>query len=345
MMDKPKPKGGDEEAGWRGIAIAFASIGLITILIVLGVVFDLPNIPRVPSDIVDKLDGIYKIALIFAGFTTFATVVWRGLIAARQADAQRDQVTWLAEQIAIHDSNNLAQLLEKASDLLGDEKPVRRMAGISILQSIAEDKNDRFSNAALDLLADYLERNGQDGLVGYESQYVISAIRAVAQRTSRRCRLFIEFNGSSRESAETRPVWASVWGVTGVSYKAGDFKDADFTNFFDPETTYTFDRCNFIDCDVDLSQDFFANCQFHNCRILKFSVSVLNKQSLWGCDFSGAEIFGGGRMEPLVDRDCWYDPQKPPITEGLNVVEGFEWSTVLAMGKPDRPTWMNLLGS
>ncbi len=130
-----------------------------------------------------RTDTVYKVALLCAAAVTFCTVVWRGLISARQANYQQKQIDNLARQIAATEENNLAGLLQKGAELLGQtDNRAHVGAGIATLQSLITAENPKFTREAMELLADHLDEKYQHTNSGPLFRSIIQALDAGAER-------------------------------------------------------------------------------------------------------------------------------------------------------------------
>lgn len=175
----------------------------------------------------EKLESAWRIMVIAGGLLTLLTVVWRGLIATRQADQQREQLEKIQRQIEQTDENNLAGLLQRGAESIADsDQESHASAGIAILQSIATARNDRFATPALDLLATFVERQSGNG---HTDSIVMSAISAMnrahddaGRYASRSMRCRAEFDADEIDIADRlAAAWMPIRGVLWLYYEGG----------------------------------------------------------------------------------------------------------------------------
>lgn len=284
----------------------------------------------------ERVDVIYKLALIGVGAVTFCTVVWRGLISTRQADAQlratslqREQIDKLALQIAATEETTLADLLQQGAELIGESsKKPHVAAGIAILQSVLEAPNRKFASQAMNLLADFVQDNytygTPDNLIG-------AAIAALGQgatldRYSSRRLSFDARSLSVEQSREDE--WKMISGVAAVRYLGGVWEGSE-RSALNAKTKFSFIEVRIESADIDVRKHMFRGCHFERCEIRGISAVVAKRNQFESCDFSGAEIQTGSGFPDLRDQGNHYFAENPPQGRIRT-----HWSTVLNVIEP-----------
>lgn len=269
-----------------------------------------------------NIDIVYKLGLIGAGLITFCTVAWRGLLATQQVDAQRQQIEKLAAQISATEENNLARLLQKGAELIGEsENGAHVAAGIATLQAVATASNGKFATEAMDLLVDYLEANYVFGMRDKLQNAAFAALKAGA-RSERSASRSVKFNAV--EGIETKtPFWRVIRGVRSADYKGGlVFFEKGLHN---EKTRYSFVDATFDRCEVIPSKNsYFLRCDFYKCEIKSTNSRFMSNNTFRDCDFSGALINDAEKFRPLSETGNYYFVDTPP-QGGDQVV----WSNLL----------------
>lgn len=256
---------------------------------------------------------------------TFCTVVWRGLISARQADTQQRQIEKLSEQIASSTESSLADLLQRGAELVAEtNKPAHVAAGIAILQSVALNDRGAFATEAMDLLADFatLEFNSRNATVPYASAVQALALGAQRGRISGRAVTLT----LDEESYWDMP----LKGVRRVTYRGGIVRKRFLERSVSSTTARQFNSTHFENCrhNVDGS---FMNCTFYSCHILGISGSWFSVNMFHNCDFSGASIEDADEFPDLkLENGNWFDPMNPPTCADGSI----EWEQFLTRGRP-----------
>ncbi|OBQ72374.1 hypothetical protein [Mesorhizobium loti] len=264
------------------------------------------------ASISDRIDIVYKLGLIGAGLITFCTVVWRGLLATQQVDAQRKQIEKLSSQIAMTEESNLAALLQKGAELISDDsKPGYVSAGIATLRAVLTSPNPKFAVEAMDLIADFIQanyRHSQAG-VGYESA---SAALLAGERLGRISDRTLVFEAPADESGDMT-YWVPVHGVAGVAYFGGDIIGYDFRVAAPVKARFHHVRIYGDDVVVTPRH---AGCTFERCRIVAIQDdNAFERNTFKDCDFSNAKLnVSRVAITDLRLQGNYFSPDKPPYS-------------------------------
>lgn len=322
----------EKEDTWQSLAIAAAVILLVgfvcSCIWVIGAPDDKARLLRVQ---ISAPFGVFGGAVV-----TFCTIVWRGLISKRQADAQlkatnlqREQIDKLALQISATEENNLAQLLHKAAELVAEiEKPAQVSAGIAILQSVATDGNGKFAGEAMNLLADYVKNRIVPGTGDPFTQSALSALSAGAD-IGRKAKRALTLRISDYPEEMQKRQWPTVRGVDLVVYWGGrlSLTEEHFDLRFNP--IFRSNRVLFDSGLANFSRASYWECEFDDVQIVELSTSDWGSNSFRRCDFSDAVVRGSNELTDLRAGQNYFNPSHPPIFD-----QDVEASDVLCVGRP-----------
>lgn len=290
-----------------------------------------------PQQLNANVDVIYKLGLIGVGVVTFCTVVWRGLITSRQADAQRDQLEKLSEQIAATETTNRANLFHKGAEFLAEEdKPARVAAGIAMLSAVGRARDPLFSVQVLDLLADFVQAKGppawRDNL-GLSAMDALEQVSAICGQTSSRV---LEFSlpEADRDWLEARNIFLRLLiGPKRSLYSHMRFNFVDVNEFTAGQTDQVFAHCLFLGGSFDFTYGNFRECEFHQSRVHVYGRGPGLKGEFYKCDFSGCRF--DYHPETLSDfslNENYFDPDNPPICTVSD--RQFDWSRKFVVSRP-----------
>ncbi|MGN6144742.1 MAG: hypothetical protein ACTHOP_14250 [Mesorhizobium sp.] len=294
-----------------GLCVIFAT--LVAVLIAL---FSLRGQP-----LTERVDVIYKLALIGVGIVTFCTVVWRGLITTRQADAQlhatilqREQIDKLALQIAATEENTLADLLQRGAQLIAESaKKAHMAAGVAILQSVAEAPNAKFAIQAMNLLADFVQDNYKLGISDVIAEGAISSLKAGAflERNSTRV---LKFDARPIKATSNDGTWRIISGVKAVRYLGGAIDYVESSEL-SRKTRYFFTETRIENSNLNLKKSTFNKCVFDSCEILVATGLSIKRNTFEDCDFSGAVIDNPTGFVDLRSGGNFYNIGEEPKTK------------------------------
>lgn len=320
MNDEKRRILGDDTEGrraddWLTAAISFGVISAAVVLFLF-----VPTILLDGKIDADRVDAIYKLALLCGAIVTFMTVVWRGLISSRQANyqqrqlgIQQAQLERLAEQHAATVENTLAQQLQKGAELVADEKPARVAAGIATLGAVARTKGARFGMQARDLLLDVIKDKGL-------KNHNVPAVKRAASELLEAFRtepaiihdmITFEADDSPAVPDDHFAEWELIAGVERCVYIGGVF----YRQAID-ETLLRymkFERVRFTECTIfDLSKIRGKKCRFYKSTFLHADSASLEEYEFDECDFSETIISVNAPMPDMREGANWYMPGHEP---------------------------------
>jgi len=258
--------------------------------------------------------GVAAFALV-----TFLTACWRGSINTRQAD--------------IAEREGRAKLLQEGAKLLAErDKDAHISAGIASLEILISGPDRRLALQAMNLIADFVQRELSDNPGGRFSEEAFGALAVgaklgiVAQRTVRFA------------CDDERVQWPPIEGIKAVTFTNGtiegflgqyDFKDQ-------PNFSYYGTRFNFYNgLKIDGR---FSNCTFSYCEISMWRQrGGLSTATFEDCDFSSATILlsQGTALESLKERKNYFQSRLPPsIKVGAEFIEDPSEFLVVKRPKP-----------
>lgn len=283
----------------------------------------------------DRIDILSRFAAYLVAAVTFCTVVWRGLISAKQAEYQQEQLDSLTRQIASTEENNFAQLLQKGAELVEDETKFARVnAGIAILQAVAEAPNDKFREQARGLIAYFIRAHGRYAHLGRGVNLAISAFNSIYNTTRVISPTSFYFEEDAEEAARTpeqETDWKIIYGAAEVVYAHGNFAHTVFAR--DLPTGILFRRVAFGHCTFVAAYELdMFHCYFYRCRFHAITTRMLSSHRFNECDFSGIKIIRDTNEVPsLIEGNNWYDPDNPPTgSDGRDL----DWDAMFVRGKP-----------
>lgn len=302
----PNKKSDDSEGrradDWLTYAIVLGIFSIAGIAWFLVWAFDVEEVSRVT-----RIDVVYKVALLCAAVVTFCTVVWRGLISARQANYMQKQIDNLARQIAATEENNLAGLLQKGAELLGQiDNRAHVAAGIATLQSLVTADNPKFAREAMELLADHIDEKYQSNNDGPLFKSIVQALEAGAARGIVAART-VDFSWNE----STTGAWVVFRGVEKLRYVGGAIENYD--DFYGRPKGVNLEcvGVHLRHCEIDRVDGRFSHCQFERCGISDLALSNDASVSFIGCDFSDATVSGSILASVIFD-NCYFSRQHPP---------------------------------
>ncbi|RVD14254.1 MAG: hypothetical protein EOS73_16115 [Mesorhizobium sp.] len=281
----------------------------------------------------ERIDIVYKLGLIGAGLITFCTVVWRGLLATQQVDAQRRQLDKLSAQIVATENSNLAALLQKGAELIAEaDKPARVAAGIASLRAVGEGTDNQFGVQAMDILADYIQQRQNGVFSDQVGMSAITALELIHKKSKRFANRTLNFHFETEHyDPEDDVRFELISGVLGVNYTGGYFSGIELTPSEAGATNYRFDHVRIFEGHVDFWCADMRNCFVKDAAILRIDGRRIYGSELVGCDFSDCKVTSPHNFPDLREGKNWFNPNRPPRSD----IPDMDWSTKLHAGRPD----------
>lgn len=335
------------EDHWQAITFAAAAISF-AILSIVSVFWVFRGADQ--EEILKRVQILAPFALFAGASVTFCTVVWRGLISARQVNLQleatnlqRQQIDKLADQIAATEENNLATLLQKGAELLAQENPAQNAAGISTLGSVAVAPNTKFAKQALNLIADFIQQNFHESKQLNNCQAAIAelgAAESIGRASNRHLRFSCEPVEFMSHSPNLNAIQSTeILGVQSVTIDNADSLTVPIEHLHASKTPYRFVNASIsggeFAFELYLRNDFhdmrnnFRNCTFDSCRIVVWDPLHVDC-SFSNCNFSDCKIRSPDDFPDLRHHGNFYVVDNPPKS-----TIDFDWQTVLLKGRPN----------
>lgn len=296
----------ENEAFWRGAAFA------VPVIVGTGMLGGLVPTFFGPEEGLAERSEIYgRFALIGVAIVTFTTVMWRGMIATRQADSQERQLENFNKQFAKAGDDTLATLFQNGAEMLAEDKPAKQSAGIATLHTVAAGENERLAVAAMNVLADFVQDNGatsHDDRIVKHAIYTLNIVAVEQGRFAAR-ELTFTSDGPGAEHA----LWIGILGSKVANYEGGGFILQDFSGApvecHIKASNTIFSRCK----GIIFANSHQSNCIFSNCKIEMFRKDKYDfNNSFIECDFSRT-IFPDGIIERIDGKDNFFRDNEPPI--------------------------------
>lgn len=230
---------------------------------------------------VRKAQAFTPFGAILLAVVTFFTVVWRGLMTARQVDYQGEQIRQLIRQNDAKDGENLAKLLLDGAKLAVDDNEIQALAGLAAINAVIRSRNELYASQAMDLVADLAERASnqinKNKLFNYAADILkIGALNGLISSRS----IIIDRNGIDY-------IDKVIFGVPHVTYKNCVLSGTDL---HDAEGGKTLENCTIIDSVIDERITFYGRNKFESCEIRFITYPVIDRNVFQDCNFSNCLI-------------------------------------------------------
>lgn len=325
------------EAFWLGAALATAALVGATVLMAAV----LALFAFTPERLNENVDVIYKLGLIGVGIVTFCTVVWRGLITSRQADAQRDQLEKLSQQISATETTNRANLFQKGAELLAEtDKPSRVSGGIALLRAVGTARDQEYSAQAMDILADFIKGMGFQTFGSELGQSAMAALEDISGACDQVSSRWLTFEWSPAPGTTAfheieYPDVQIIRGVKTVVYEHCHFNGAELLAADGQKTRYAFRGCTFFEGWIDLRVAEFDQCEIRNAHIIGIDPNKSSSRTtMVDCNFDNCEVDNAKRLADLRDGMNWFAPSNPPVADPP--LPAAEWLRRLHARRPER---------
>ncbi len=251
---------------------------------------------------------IRNLALVAAGLIALPLAIWRGFVAARQANTARQSL--------------LNERYQKGAEMLGSEVLTVRLGGVYALQRLAEEYPELYHIQIMRLFCSFFRLPTKDqssrpqemevqaagpGTIRQDVEAVIEAIntRAGAQiEVERKAGLRLDLRGADLRGAQFLDA--------DLSHAYFQHANLSQTNFADTNLSDTFFTS------ADLSGAIFANVNFSKARFWNAKLpnatlqgSRLPRVSLHCADLSGANLLGadlsGAILQGAILSNAWLE--------------------------------------
>ncbi len=313
-----KRNGPETEDSWLRGAIAGVVILAVCAVFVAIWVFDTPCNGAVQCDNARlvRIQIWAPFGVLAVTGITFATVVWRGLISARQADTGIRQIEGLQRQIALSEENNLATLMQQGAELISESTTSKQSAGIVSLEAVASAPGRKFVEPARQLLADYVQTNGHRNHHDMLVQQAIGALNTSFEINPIFSKRILRFGEDAYAEGE-KTYWQKISGVNSVSYRNGEFVLSHIEKR--QRGIYLFRDVKFEACQIDeCAGPYFVNCTFSRCTFDRIGLGMFGYNKFSDCNFSGTTIvYEGITSSVSIPHSNFYYANNPPRGEGF----------------------------
>jgi hypothetical protein len=298
-----------QEENWLAISITLAIIAAVLGGFGLLWIFDLGPIEKIDDRIkVATLVGTGLLALI-----TYSTVVWRGLVGARQANEQKRTNDEKGEE-------NIARLLLDGAELIGEKDYAKAAAGIAALELVVVKSIGDFGSSAMNILADFIVRE----ITLSSSTKNHTAARKAMEKGAKRGNLSDRELEIKKSKNDEHVIY---YGFKSVIYSNDRLFQASDVSI-DLNQTSIFSRVNLVLCEINISKFEFYDCLFYRCSISNIDTDTLSANTYNRCNFSGATIHNEEHPIPPDEeelaatygdnlKDCFYLVDVPPRWTGF----------------------------
>ncbi|MBZ9822325.1 right-handed parallel beta-helix repeat-containing protein [Mesorhizobium sp. CA4] len=299
----------EREDNWLSLAISGAVISVVVGGVLAWWVLSIPG----EADRLQRVQTVSPLGVLAVAAITFATVVWRGLISARQANTSAQQLAGLQKQIALTEEAGLAALLQKGAELIAAAEPAKRSAGVATLHAVATATTSKFYEPSRRLLLDFIREYGHRSHADRVVAAAIDAFNAVFLSNLDYLDDMVAFEEILEDSDDTTAAWKPLFGVNYVYYQHGYFIEDEIgdENF----SVLHFDGVTFYNCAIRRVYGVtFDNCTFTECTMLAIESFNLSRNRFVRCDFSDGAILGtSDGIRDLRADGNFYSVGKPPV--------------------------------
>jgi len=333
----------ENEAFWRGAA--FVAPILVGVALLGGLV---PLLFGPEAGFPLRTEIYARLALIGVAIVTFTTVMWRGMIATRQADQQREQIDALTR-------NNLADMLQMGAEKLSDaNKPTNVTAGIATLETVATSGNRSYATQAMELLTDHIEADSDEGHHNTIAGRAVDALNRAHRRTGLELNRTVKIESASsyltgsKSTFYKSPRWKEINCVAARRYVGGALGPSNAevlrqqSAYFLATTILWHD-----DMRIPASSD-CTGCLFVNCQFDTIQGRTLADNIFINCNFTGTVIHGSGTHRSFMEEELagfanHYTVDSPPVHDSLDRVDDqsarYSYSRVAVGDHPFFAAW------
>ncbi|MBP2534094.1 hypothetical protein [Agrobacterium tumefaciens] len=279
----PKQKRSDSDSNWPTLSkrdwYVFAiclAIGAVISTVYAGAwVFGAPAIPEMKQ----RIDVLAPFGAIYLALMTFCTVAWRGMVTSRQADQQK-------RQNDANDEANYSKLLQEAAKLIAEKEKIPQVvAGISTLEILMTEPQQRFGIEAMDLLADLLMDTYGKSPLNNVNRATLRALRT-GERRGIRSRVDGVFERPVATDSN-RNRWTRIPGLRSLSFTGGTMTGDVYESTV--KRIHKLNQVRLEGCTINKSP-IFSDCTFHACKIDHIHEFDLELNNFYDCDFSGCIV-------------------------------------------------------
>ena len=321
------------------------AVDVLTVTLIIGTLFGtIAYLFFVPNNnLLLFLGGIdiKTVALATAGLVTFFWAAKAAKNKSIELEEKKQDGKRRDKEIKMAEARDTAQLIAKASELLGSESDAQKNAGLAFLNKVASQKGGPLQKEAFDLLADFI-LSASDTTTSNKPR--MRAITYVNNQIENSCHEFkiygwIEIS-RNRNNQDEIPIYIEdcKFKNLNISYRNFIFSSSSIIlNTYSPKKV-CYKNCFFIRFhrgDIPDIPIFAYECHFFSCNIKAFNFDRCEEQdrdmafyyyfvtdTFEKCDFSGIEFWEELRLHadvilrPENFVGCYFFNEDPP--EGFN---------------------------
>ena len=267
------------------------AVDVLTATLIIGTLFGtIAYLFFVPNKDISLFFGgidIKTVALATAGLVTFFWAAKAAKNKSIELEEKKQDGKRRDKEIKMAEARDTAQLIAKASELLGSENDAQKYAGLAFLNRVASQKGGPLQKEAFDLLADFILSATDTTTSNKPRMRAIIYVDNLLEESCRRFRIneFIVISASNDAEPNDAINDLNSFKIKNlyVSYVGLEFRKEIIHKVTDTKFS---DQFSFIKCTLDGKSFFnnitiiegirFINCNIKNCKVANISVS------LWG---------------------------------------------------------------
>ena len=218
---------------------------------------------------------IKNVAIATAGLVTFFWAAKTAKNKSIELEEKKQDGKRRDKEIKMAESRDTAQLIAKASELLGSESDAQKYAGLAFLNTVASQKGGPLQKEAFDLLADFILSASDTTTANNPRMRAIGYVNDLLDNQCGNFKIneFIKISGTAGGKLEEGNL-AYKFDNLNVQYTGFQFspKAAFLRNTNQHKAIKLYSNCDFIDFDGksergEIDRIYISNCKFENCKI------------------------------------------------------------------------------
>ena len=218
---------------------------------------------------------IKNVAIATAGLVTFFWAAKTAKNKSIELEEKKQDGKRRDKEIKMAESRDTAQLIAKASELLGSENDAQKNAGLAFLNTVASQKGGPLQKEAFDLLADFILSASDTTTSNKPRMRAIGYVNDLLDNQCGNFKIneFIKISGTAGGKLEEGNL-AYKFDNLNVQYTGFQFspKAAFLRNTNQHKAIKLYSNCDFIDFDGksergEIDRIYISNCKLENCKI------------------------------------------------------------------------------
>lgn len=311
------------------------AVDVLTVTLIIGTLFGtLAYLFFVPNNNLSLFLGgidIKTVAIATAGLVTFFWAAKAAKNKSIELEEKKQDGKRRDKEIKMAEARDTAQLIAKASELLGSENDAQKYAGLSFLNTVASQKGGPLQKEAFDLLADFILSASDTTTANKPRMRAITYVNNQIEN-NRHDFKFDEFIGISRDMKNRDDLTINhkkyVFKNLNIAYyNFCFFRLSVILNTYSPAKV-CYENCDFIgfhNGDIPDIPIFVHDCHFVGCEIKVFNFDGYKNDNqsfnfyynfvtntFKKCDFSGIKFWeelrlqAGEALKPENFVECYF---------------------------------------